>query len=74
MLCVLSVREGGSKRECLIHWKDHSIEWKIMADLSSFKELEVAFDVFLKETKLGMCCTPSSKARAHAIFGTWPIA
>ena len=49
MLCVLIVREGGSKRECLVQWEDHSIEWKILVEQSSFKELEVAFDVFLKE-------------------------
>ena len=49
MLCVLNVREGGSKRECLIQWEDHSIEWKILAELSGFKELKIAFDVFLKE-------------------------
>ena len=60
MLCVFNVREGGSKRECLIQWEDHSIEWKILAEPSSFEELEVAFDLYLKETKRGVCCTPSS--------------
>ena len=49
MLCVLNVCEGGSERECLVQWEDHSIKWKILAELSSFKELVAAFDVYLKE-------------------------
>ena len=60
MLCVLNVHEDGSERKCLVQWEDHSIERKILAELSSFKELVAAFDVYLNETKLGMCCTPSS--------------
>ena len=48
MLCVLNVCEGGSEREYLDQWEDHSIEWKILAELSSFKELVAAFDMFLK--------------------------
>ena len=39
MLCVLNVREGGSKRNCLVQWRNHSTGWKILAELSSFKEL-----------------------------------
>ena len=49
MLCVLNVREAGSERKCLVQWEDDSIEWKILAKLSSFKELVAAFDVYLKE-------------------------
>ena len=43
------MREGGSKRECLIQWENHPTEWKILAELSSFEELVAAFDVYLKE-------------------------
>ena len=53
MLCVLNVREGGSKRECSVQWKDHSIEWRMLAELSSLKELVAAFDKFLTKTKRG---------------------
>ena len=49
MLCVLNVREAGIERKCLVQWEDDSIEWKILAKLSSFKELVAAFDVYLKE-------------------------
>ena len=49
MLCVLNVREAGSERKCLVQWEDDSIDWKILAKLSSFKELVAAFDVYLKE-------------------------
>ena len=49
MLCVLNVREAGSERKCLVQWEDDSIDYKILAKLSSFKELVAAFDVYLKE-------------------------